>query len=83
MGSLRLLDPMRYTFYMEDQEIARRMEAIERKLDEVYSSSEKTRKLLLWITAAAVAAFVLPLVGLLFAVPSFISTYNDISSISM
>jgi hypothetical protein len=68
---------------MEDQELARRMEAIEKKLDEVYSSSEKTRKLLFWITAAAVAAFVLPLVGLLFAVPSFISTYNDISSISM
>ncbi|MBI2030535.1 hypothetical protein HYT05_02850 [Candidatus Kaiserbacteria bacterium] len=68
---------------MEDQEIVRRMEAMEKKLDEVYASSEKTRKLLFWITAAAVAAFVLPLIGLLFAVPSFLSVYSDISSISM
>lgn len=68
---------------MEDMELARRMEAMEKKIDAVYASSEKTRKLLFWIVAAAVAAFVLPLVGLLFAVPSLLSTYSDIANIGV
>ena len=38
---------------------------------------EKTRKYLLWTMIATIAFFVLPLVGLLFIVPSFISSYTS------
>lgn len=68
---------------MEDQEFARRMDALEGKLDAVYQSSEKLRKLLMWMAIISVALFVLPLIGLLFAIPSFISTYSDIGAIGI
>lgn len=45
------------------------------KIDAIYSSVEKTRKyfqIVLWIT---IAMIVLPLLGLIFVIPTFISTY--------
>ena len=63
---------------MEDHEFARRMDALESKLDAVYQSSEKLRTLLTWIVIISVALFVLPLVGLVFAIPSFLSTYGSL-----
>ncbi|MDB5264993.1 MAG: hypothetical protein JWN64_564 [Parcubacteria group bacterium] len=50
---------------------------INQKLDAIYASVEKTRKYFLWTMVATVVAFVLPLVGLLFAVPSFLGSYTS------
>lgn len=61
---------------MEDLEIGRRIDALEKKIDAVYVSAEKTRKYFLTIIIVSVVAFVLPLIGLLFAIPSFLSTYG-------
>ncbi len=47
------------------------------KIDAIYKSVEKTRKyflMIIWITVLTVA---LPLVGLVFALPSFLSNYTD------
>ncbi|MFA6050035.1 MAG: hypothetical protein WC761_02455 [Candidatus Paceibacterota bacterium] len=52
------------------------IEALSKKIDEVYKSVEKTRKyflIVLWVTVIAV---VLPFIGLIFAIPSFIGTYT-------
>ncbi len=50
---------------------------LEEKLDAVYASVEKTRKyfqVVLWLTIAMV---VLPLLALLFVVPTFIRMYSN------
>lgn len=53
-----------------------RLDAIEKKIDAVYVSAEKTRKYFLAVLIVSAVAFVLPLVGLLFAIPSALSTYS-------
>ncbi len=60
-----------------DTELNKRIEEIEHKVELIYISVEKTRKYLLWTVIITVALFVLPLIGIAFAIPSFISTYTD------
>lgn len=66
---------------MEDTELRQKIDELEKKIDAVYVSAEKTRKYFLGIIVVSVVAFVLPLIGLLFAIPSFISTYASIGGI--
>lgn len=54
-----------------------RIAQLEAKIDAIYVSVEKTRKYLLWTMIVTVAVVVLPAIGLVFAVPSFISSYNQ------
>ena len=70
-----------YTGTMEDQELRQKLDALEQKINDVYASAEKTRKYFLTIIIVSVVLFVLPLVGLLFAIPSFLSTYSAIGSL--
>lgn len=47
------------------------------KIEAIYTSVEKTRKyfqIIFWVTIITV---VLPIIGLLFAIPSFLSTYTS------
>ncbi|MEJ0053129.1 MAG: hypothetical protein WDN10_00145 [bacterium] len=60
---------------MIDPELAERLSGLEAKIDAAYASTEKTRAYLWWSGVIAVVLFVLPLIALLFAIPSFISTY--------
>ena len=66
---------------MDDIELRQKIEGLEKKIDAVYVSVEKTRKYFLGTIIVSVIAFVLPLIGLLFAIPSFISTYTQIGNI--
>ncbi|OGG59972.1 hypothetical protein A3C86_01010 [Candidatus Kaiserbacteria bacterium RIFCSPHIGHO2_02_FULL_49_16] len=66
---------------MDDTDILQKLESLEKKVDAVYVSAEKTRKYFLTVIIVSVIAFVLPLIGLLFAIPSFLSTYSDISGL--
>lgn len=54
-----------------------RIAQLEAKIDAIYVSVEKTRKYLLWTMIVTIAVVVLPVIGLVFAVPSFISSYNQ------
>lgn len=54
-----------------------RLLALEQKIDAMYASIEKVRKYMFWTAVVTIALVVLPAVGLVFAVPSFISTYSD------
>lgn len=65
---------------MEDQELQDRLAALEKKLDAVYRSAEQTRQYFLWLIAGSVLVFLLPLVGLVFAIPAFLSAFNSLSS---
>jgi hypothetical protein len=66
---------------MEDQELRQKLEALEKKVEAIFVSSEKTRKYFLATLIVSAIAFLLPLIGLLFALPSFISTYSQIGNI--
>jgi hypothetical protein len=59
-----------------EQELKQLIEAQQKKIDLIYSSVEKTRKYFFWTMVITVALFILPLIGLMFAIPSFLSTYS-------
>ena len=66
-----------------EQELQARLDAQDKKLDEVYASTEKTRKYILWSFIIMVATIVLPLVALAFVLPWFVRTITSAYSIGM
>ena len=61
-----------YTMPMDEQ----RLKQLEEKVDAIYASVEKTRKYFLTMIIVSVVLFVLPLIGLVFAIPTFLNTLN-------
>ena len=60
-----------------DPELQKKIEEQGIKIDAIYKSVEKTRKyfqMIIWITIIAV---VLPLIAMVFVIPSFISNYTS------
>lgn len=55
-----------------DQEISNKLEELEKKIDEIYKSTEKTRKYILWHLIINIAVIILPLLGLAIAIPWFL-----------
>lgn len=53
-----------------------RLDMLEAKIDAIYVSVEKTRKYFLFVMWASIIMVVLPVIGLLFAIPQFINTYS-------
>jgi hypothetical protein len=54
---------------------------LEQKIDKMYVSVEKLRRyfqITMWIT---IVLFVLPLVGIVFAIPTFLATFSQIAEI--
>jgi len=62
--------------YMEN-EIFGKIKEQDAKLDAIWKSVEKTRKYFLVIIWITVILFVLPLIGLIFAIPSFLNLYSS------
>jgi len=60
-----------------EEEILKKIEAQDKKLEEIYSSIEKMRKYFLWTLVVTVAVIILPLIGLLLVIPKFLSTYSS------
>ncbi len=60
-----------------ETELKQLIEAQQKKIDEIYVSVEKTRKYLWWTMIITLVLFVLPLIGIMFVVPSFISSYSS------
>ena len=61
---------------MIDPELAAKLEEIGAKADKAYRASETVRKYLFWTGVITIALIVLPLIGLAFAIPQFISSYT-------
>ena len=62
---------------------AQRIEELDKKIDAIYKSVEKTRKYFLWTMILSIAFFVLPLIGLVFVLPSFLNNYlGNITSLT-
>jgi hypothetical protein len=62
---------------MNEEEVKKSLEELNRKVDEIYFSVEKTRKYFLTTLIISVVLFILPLILLGFAIPSFLSTYSS------
>jgi CHASE3 domain sensor protein len=65
-----------------DEDIKNRLGEIEKKLDTLFSSAERTRKYFLWTLIITVIVIILPLIALVFVVPQFLSTL-DISNFGL
>ncbi|MDB4992493.1 MAG: seg [Parcubacteria group bacterium] len=64
-----------------EPELNQRLTVLEQKVDAMFTSVEKLRKYFLWTGVITLILFILPLIGLLFAIPSFLSSYNQIGNI--
>ena len=60
---------------MED--LAKQLALQEEKIDKIYASVEKMRKYFMWTLIITVVLFVVPLIGLIFVIPQFLSTYTQ------
>lgn len=59
-----------------EPELSKRIDDIEKKIDAIYKSAEKTRKYFLWTLIISIAVIILPLIALIFIVPYFLKTIN-------
>jgi hypothetical protein len=64
-----------------EQDILKKLDEHSQKIDAVYKSVEKMRKYFLWTLIISIAVIVLPMIGLLFAIPSFLGQINQEMSI--
>lgn len=55
-----------------------KIEELEKKIDKLQHSIDRLNKIFFWTLVITVVLFVLPLIGLIFAIPKFLSTYSDI-----
>ena len=61
---------------MNDTDLKQDIASISKKLDAILESQKKTQRNARWTLVTAIVLFVLPLVGLLFAIPNFLSVYQ-------
>ncbi|MBI3634322.1 MAG: hypothetical protein HY228_01750 [Candidatus Yonathbacteria bacterium] len=60
-----------------EQEILNRIQAQGELLQKMYVSVEKTRKYFMWTLIITLVVFILPLIGMIFVLPSFINTMTE------
>jgi len=60
-----------------EQQIIELLKQNQELLEKTYKSAEKTRKYFLYTGIITILAFVLPLIGLAYYLPTFIKTYTD------
>ncbi len=64
-----------------NQQLGEEIKGMQVKIDAIYISVEKTRRYFLIVTILTVVVTVLPLIGLVFAIPKFLSSYQGYSSL--
>lgn len=66
---------------MLDPELTAKLDELEKKINAAYRAADLTRKYLMWTGIVTIALIVLPLIGLLFAIPSFLDSYAQIGNL--
>jgi len=66
-----------------DPDIAKKLLDLETKIDAIYASAEKTRNYFKWTLIATAVLFLLPLIIMLFVLPSAISSITSAYSVGM
>ncbi|MBU6320935.1 MAG: hypothetical protein KGI78_04355 [Patescibacteria group bacterium] len=62
---------------MIDPELAAKLDEIEKVARAAYEAAEKARKYLFWTGVATIVVIVVPLIGLAFAIPAFLTNYGN------
>ena len=60
-----------------DENLKQRLDTQDEFLAKIYKSTEKTRKYFLWTLIISLVLFVLPLIGLMFAIPTMVNTLTS------
>ncbi len=60
-----------------EQDIIRKLDEQDKKIDAILISVEKTRKYFLWTLIITVAMIVLPVIGLIFLIPTLINSMGS------
>ncbi|MFA6463509.1 MAG: hypothetical protein WCV55_00710 [Candidatus Paceibacterota bacterium] len=63
--------------------VIQKLEEQEKKIDQIYVSVEKTRKYFEWTLYITIALFVLPLIAMMFVLPSVMSVYTNPQSLGL
>lgn len=63
---------------MEQQPQLTKEEELVKKIDKLQHSIDRLNAIFLWTLIITVVLFVLPLIGLAFMIPSFMSSYGDV-----
>jgi hypothetical protein len=66
-----------------EEDLLKKMEEQDKKLDEIFRSCEKTRKIFTWTLIITLALFVLPLIGLAIAIPQILNMYTGMMDIGI
>lgn len=66
---------------MDEVVLLEKLAEQEKKLEAVYVSVEKTRKYFLWTLILSIVFFLLPLIGLVFVIPFFLTTLSSTMAI--
>jgi len=65
---------------MNNEEISKKLEEMNAKIDEVHESTRKIVSYFKWTLIITGLMIVLPLIGLLFAIPSYLKTLDVITT---
>lgn len=60
-----------------EEDIKKQLIAQDELLNKIYKSVESTRKYFMWTLIITLVLFILPLIGILVILPSFISDYSS------
>ena len=64
-----------------EQDLLSKMESLEKKLEETHQAVFQLRRYFLWALIISVAVVILPLIGLLFVLPGFLSSYSSLGGL--
>jgi len=59
-----------------EPDLSEKLDELEKKVDLIYKSVEKTRKSFLWTLIISIAFIILPLIALAFLIPYYLKTIN-------
>ncbi len=79
-GALKLKNLV-YNYNGNMDQLDQKIEELEKKIDKLQRSIDKLRKVFLWTLILSIALIILPLIGLLFVIPQFLSSYNNVFQI--
>ncbi len=66
-----------------EEELQKRLDAQDQKLDAIYKEMLKTRKYATWRLIITIAVIVIPLIGLSFVIPAFLNSLPNLSSFGL
>ncbi|MDD5251319.1 MAG: hypothetical protein PHT12_01625 [Patescibacteria group bacterium] len=68
---------------MEDKELIKRLDNLQERVDAAARSVDKLRLYFLWTVILALVTLILPVIGLLFAIPTFLQSMGSVGNFNL